>query len=190
MSGPIRRVHEWAVALTAAALLITGCGSTTDGSAVAADNSGPTTSTDPAQTSYVDVRIDVAVGECVRLSGRVEDPHIVDAECGSPESNFTVIGKAHEPDGCVSDADQTYYETLDGTEWGALCLDVDWVIDGCMTLPITGFATRVDCTDPTATDGVRVTEIVRGTDSVGDCTVSDTGIEHPEREFVVCVDEI
>lgn len=190
MSGGTRRIRRWATALPAAAVLITGCGSATEGSAVAADSSGPTASTTSARTSYDGVRIDVTVGDCVRLSGPVEDPYIVGAECGSRESNFTVIGKAPEPDACVSDADQTYYETLDGTEQGALCLDVDWVVDGCMALPVTGFATRIDCTAPTATDGFRVTEIVRGTDSVGDCTASDTGIEHPEREFVVCVDEI
>lgn len=201
MSGLPRRIGTSIAALSAVTLLAAGCGSsTTEGTAIAADNAGPTStsssSTTTTETSIEgtdeggDIDLDVEIGECVQLGGSMEDATIDNATCGSNESNYKVIGKAPTSDQCVADADQSYYETLRGVEQGALCLDIDWVIDGCMDMPSGGDPIRIECNDPSAEDGVRVTEIVQGRGVVDDCTKSDTGFEYTERKFVVCVDDL
>ncbi len=134
-----------------------------------------------------DVKFEVEIGQCVRLGGTTTDAEIDHAACGSKDSNYKVIGKAPTSAQCVSDADSYYYETVNGVEQGALCLDVDWVVGGCMDIsgddPL-----RIGCT-ATTTDGVRVVEILTGTSDVNDCS-SPTGFTHDERKFVVCTESL
>ncbi|MFF0816841.1 hypothetical protein ACFYVR_17055 [Rhodococcus sp. NPDC003318] len=130
-----------------------------------------------------DFRADV--GDCVRLGGTVSAAEIEHAACGSADSNYKVIGKASENAQCPSDSDQVYYETFGSVEQGALCLDIDWVIGGCMSVPDGDEEPlRVDCTDPTASQVERATAIVEGVTGVDEC--DEGGFTHPERRFTVC----
>ncbi len=176
---------------------LSACGSDIDPVAVpesgaaAAPTTTPSssrTTTTTQSSSDADLDIDVEIGECVTLGGTVDDATIDNATCGSMDSNYKVIGKVVSSDECVSDADQTYYETLGGTETGALCLDIDWVVGTCMALdgedPV-----RIDCNDPSS-GGEKVTEILQNTDDVNDCTISAGGFVYSERRFVVCTDSL
>ena len=80
------------------------------------------------------IDFEAEVGDCVRLGGTTDDAEIDHADCGSAQSNYKIISKEASSTDCISDADSYYYETLDGVEQGALCLDVDWVVGGCMDL--------------------------------------------------------
>ncbi|WP_442977621.1 LppU family putative lipoprotein [Rhodococcoides kroppenstedtii] len=109
-----------------------------------------------------------------------------DRHASSPdESNYVVVASSPTSSGCPSDVDQTYYETLDGVEQGALCLDIDFVVGGCMDLggedPV-----RADCSEPMI-DGVRVAEIVQDSVDEFDCD-TDRAYVYDERELVVCFD--
>lgn len=179
--------------LGAAVLLSAGCsaGSEETPPATAAASTVPTTivagqegSDDGGSTD-----IDVAIGDCVTLGGTMTAATIDTAACGSAESNYRVIAKAQQNAQCPSDADQVYYETLNGTEQGALCLDIDWVVDGCMSIP-TGEdePRRVECTDPTATNVERVTAILEDTTDVESC--SEGGFTYTERRFTVCTETV
>ncbi|MGW0177652.1 LppU family putative lipoprotein [Rhodococcus sp. NPDC003322] len=129
------------------------------------------------------------VGDCVQLGGTVDAAEIDKATCGSADSNYKVIGKASKNAQCPSDADQVYYETFGSIEQGALCLDIDWVVGGCMSVPDGDEEPfRVECTDPTASSVERVTEIVEGVTDVERC--SEGGFTHPEREFTVCTETV
>ncbi|WP_442971661.1 LppU family putative lipoprotein, partial [Rhodococcus sp. EPR-279] len=121
-------------------LFAAGCSSSESGNAVAADTT-TSSSTSAAAGTTDDVSgqegidaggstdIDVEIGQCVQLGGTMTAATIENAECGSMESNYKVIAKAEQNEQCPTDVNQTYYETLDGVEQGALCLDVDWVVD-------------------------------------------------------------
>lgn len=188
------------VAGAALALLISaGCSSANSGNAVAADTStasaSSSSSTAPTTTGNVNGQegidgggstdIDVEIGQCVELGGTMTAAEIDNAECGSATSNYKVVAKAEENQQCPTDVNQTYYETLDGVEQGALCLDIDWVIDGCMSLPTgTEEPSRVDCADPSATDVEKVTEIKTGTADPNQCP--EGGFAYDARQFVVC----
>ncbi|MDV7357291.1 hypothetical protein R4282_30275 [Rhodococcus oxybenzonivorans] len=196
MAGLVRRVCTAVVALSATAVLVTGCGSEVTPTAVPESGASATTTESTTvidgqegEDAGGDVDFEVAIGECVKLGGTITDAEIDKAACGSPESNYKVIAKAEQNSQCISDADSYYYETLGGVEQGAICLDVDWVIGGCMDVGGED-PKRIECTDPTAVDGVKVTEIVQGATSVDSCTTSSNGYEYPERKFVVCVDEL
>ncbi len=199
--------------LAAVALLVLGCSSDVSGTAQPASDASvvdatprstaasptsksPTTSRGASPTTTKkpktgdnggDVKFEVEIGQCVKLGGTTNDAKIDHAACGSKDSNYKVIGKAPTSAQCVSDADSYYYETVNGVEQGALCLDVDWVVGGCMDIsgddPL-----RIDCTAKT-TDGVRVVEILTGTSDVNNCS-SPTGFTHDERNFVVCTESL
>lgn len=126
------------------------------------------------------------VGDCVELGGTMSAAEIEHAVCGSADSNYKVVGKASENAQCPSDADQVYYETFGSIEQGALCLDIDWVIGGCMSVPDNGDQEpfRVDCTDPTASQVERATAIIEGVTDVEQC--EEGGFTHTERRFTVC----
>jgi hypothetical protein len=187
-------------ALACAALLLASCSSEVTPRAIPADSSGAiSTSATAGSTAPTvpqegedaggDVDIDVEIGECVELGGTMSDATIDNAVCGSPDSNYKVIGKAPSNDLCISDADQYYYETYIGVEQGALCLDVDWVIDGCMDLSGDD-PKRVDCASP-GSDTVRVVEILPGTTEVNDCSAEATsGFSYDERNFIVCTEDL
>lgn len=177
-------------------MLAAGCSSSDAGTAVAADTTASSSSAAPTTTDNVSGQegidaggstdIDVEIGQCVKLGGTMTAAEIDNAECGSMKSNYKVIAKAEENEQCPTDVNQTYYETLNGVEQGALCLDVDWVIDGCMSVPSTGMdePARVDCADPSATSVEKVTEIKTGTADPNDCP--EGGFAYEARQFVVC----
>lgn len=185
-------------AVVAATALAAGCGGgSVEGSATAADgaaasssSSAPTTVAGQQGTDQGGrVDIDVEIGECVRLGGTSEDATIAEARCGSDESNYRVIAKAATNAQCPSDADQVYYETRRGNERGALCLDVDWVMGGCMSLPDgEDEPQRVDCDDRTAPNVERAIEVLEGVTDVEQCT--EGGFIYDERLFTVCTETV
>ena len=203
-----RRVYTW---LAVGALLLGalgGCGKEVSGTAkpVAggasmvdatssapsshASSSAPTTSkpkSSPKADSGGDTDFQVTIGECVRLGGTNDNATIDHASCGSKESNYRVIGKAHTNAECISDADAYYAETLGGKETGALCLDIDWAVDSCMDLsgddPL-----RIECNAPGA-DSVRVVAIQQNTDTVDNCPTQG-GFVYDQRHFVVCTEDL
>jgi hypothetical protein len=103
-------------------------------SAAPPTGSGGLPTTDPSADSGGSVSVDVEVGACVTLGGTINAATADPAPCGSQESNFKVIAKKATSDECPTDADQTFYETLGGSELGALCLDIDWVEGDCFEL--------------------------------------------------------
>lgn len=133
--------------------------------------------------------VPVGAGDCVTLSGGATTAAAAPAECGSGEANYRVSQTVRQSTECPADTDQVYYETVDGVEQGALCLDIDWVVGGCMTVPLDQPARRVDCADPEATFVSRATRILHGTDSVDACGGSG-GYAYSVRAFVVCVEEM
>ncbi|WP_378734282.1 hypothetical protein [Nocardia brasiliensis] len=123
----------------------------------------------------------VDVGECVELHGTGEHTVFGKTACGSANSTYRIIEKAPPNAHCPSDADHTYHHT--GT---ALCLDIDWIVDGCMQL-VPHQPKRVDCTVRGVPDAVKVVEIKQATTDVNACTSGDRGIVYHQRQFVVCV---
>lgn len=192
-----------AAAVVLTGLAVAGCGGTIEGKAepaidvvpatsgAAPTKSGaPTTSgrakpTTPTTGRGGSTDFQAAIGDCVELGGTTTNAKIAKASCGSRSSNYKVIGKSKNSSGCVADRDATYYETLNGVETGALCLDVDWVIGGCMDVSGDD-PKRIDC-GQSATEAVKIVSIVENADSVDSCpAAADTGFEYPNRHFVVC----
>lgn len=202
-----------AVFAAAAVLALAGCSSTIVGQAHPAtetgtidavdtsaaptpDDAAPTTSSAPTSTptettEQGGLSLDAEIGDCVSLGGSTSDATIDAALCGSGDSNYKVVGRAERSTQCVSDVDNYYAESRNGVELGALCLDIDWVVGGCMDVGTgtTGPA-RIDCTTTTATDGVKVVAIEENADEVAACDAGTSGYVYPERRFVVCVDEL
>ncbi|MDJ0394600.1 hypothetical protein QMK17_14850 [Rhodococcus sp. G-MC3] len=186
------------------ALLLVSCGSDVTPRAIPADDDGVITSSSPSTSSPStskpkstppnqdgdgDVDIDVEIGECVELGGTATDATIDNSTCGSPESNYKVIAKAPTNLDCIADADQTYYELFADIEQGALCLDIDWVVDGCMEMSGEN-PQRADC-DTVGRQTVKVTEFLDGTTDPNDCADPATsGYYHTERNFIVCVEDL
>jgi hypothetical protein len=197
-------------AAVAAGLAVAGCSSTIEGRAQpvmetgtvdavdvtgspgTSEQSPTTTSTAPTTTAPGgDVSFEAEVGDCVTLGGSTTDASIEEASCGSNESNYKVIGKAEQSTQCVSDADNYYAESRNGIEMGALCLDIDWVVGGCMD--VGGGSTgpeRIDCTATSAADGVKVVAIEENVEDVSACGSGSSGYVYSERRFVVCVEEL
>lgn len=206
---------RWTVAFAgmAAAIVVAGCSSTIEGRALPATETGTvdavdvtttpdtgdrtttTTTTTAAPTTETDedgiAGFDAEVGDCVLLGGSTTDADIEEASCGTATSNYRVIGKAARSSDCVGDADNYYAESRNGIETGALCLDIDWVIGGCMDVGSgsTG-PERIDCTETTAVDGVKVVAIEENADDVNACGAGSSGYVYSERRFVVCVEEL
>ncbi|RVW06752.1 hypothetical protein EF834_02325 [Rhodococcus spongiicola] len=136
------------------------------------------------------VDLDVEIGDCVRLGGTMDDATIAEAACGSVESNYKVVAKAKETEQCPSDVDQWYSESILGNELGVLCLDVDWVLGECMSVPESDNdePQRVDCGDQDASDVYRVAEIVEGATGIEPC--SEGGFIYDERRFTVCLETV
>ncbi len=179
-------------------MLVTGCGGATEGVATAADTAATSTSSAAVATtsghegsdSGGRVDIDVEIGDCVQLGGTSDAATIAEAACGSDESNYRVIAKAEKNAQCPSDVDQVYYETKWGNERGALCLDLDWVMGGCMTLPDDKEVepTRVECDDPVASGIERAVETIEGVADIEQC--SEGGFLYDERMFTVCTETV
>ncbi|MDH6676234.1 hypothetical protein M2284_000422 [Rhodococcus sp. LBL1] len=184
--------------VVAATALVAGCGGSVEGTAAAADTAATSSSSSAAPSTVAgqqgsdrggSVDIDVAIGDCVRLGGTSDAATIAEAKCGSDKSNYKVVAKATKNAQCPSDVDQVYYETRWGTERGALCLDVDWVMGGCMTVPDgEDEPQRVACNDPHAPRIERAVEIIEGVTDVEQC--SEGGFVHDERRFTVCTETV
>ncbi|MFE2956426.1 hypothetical protein ACFXHC_08800 [Nocardia tengchongensis] len=189
-----------------AALLLAGCGTTVPGHPQAAPGDvvlptktpgspptkpgkpgSPTTTPRADRGGKTDFH--ASIGDCVKLGGTTDNATIDKAACGSQDSNYKVTGKAPQNAQCGKDSDQVYYETLNGTETGALCLTIDWVVGDCMDVG-NDAAHRIPCTSKTATEGVKVVSIVQHSTSVDDCPDGDQGYVYDERNFVVCVNTL
>ncbi|MFC4123897.1 LppU family putative lipoprotein [Nocardia rhizosphaerae] len=197
---PIGRIAG-AAAFAVTAFFASGCGGTIDGHAQPAIDVVPATSdatttkpttTRPAPTTTSrggTTDFEASIGDCVALGGTVDDATIEKASCGSRASNYKVIGKAPTSSGCVSDRDNFYAETLNGIETGALCLDIDWVVGGCMDVG-GDEPTRIECGEA-ATEPVKVITIDTDSDSVDNCPdAADSGFKYAERRVVVCVQSL
>lgn len=134
----------------------------------------------------------LAVGDCVNLSGSDQRAKMVKEPCGSPTSNFKVFAKAATDADCPRDADSSYYAKRGfGRKSQALCLDIDWVVGGCMDVPDKwdGDPVRVDCNDPRAQNKKRVTQILQQVSTADDC-ITGLGYPYVDRNFTVCVEEL
>ncbi|GAB2999297.1 LppU family putative lipoprotein [Mycobacterium bourgelatii] len=136
---------------------------------------------------------DYKVGECIKLSGSPDTPRADTAACGSPESNFRLVASVDDREHCPADVDSSYsaINAIDGSS-KTLCLDVDWVVGGCMSIdpghvldPV-----RVECNDVSAPNRQRATQILKRPDgpvSVDQCATG-LGYVYAQRGFVVCVE--
>ncbi|WP_370653164.1 hypothetical protein [Mycobacterium sp. 20KCMC460] len=140
---------------------------------------------------------DVKVGDCLKLAGTPDRPQATKATCGSPESNFKVVAlvKGGDRAKCPTDVDSSYstHNALSGSD-STLCLDVDWVIGGCMSVDPhhTVDPVRVDCGDSAAPHRQRATEILTDLDppvGVDQCG-SGLGYTYAQRRFAVCVENV
>ncbi|WP_280497737.1 LppU family putative lipoprotein [Nocardia asiatica] len=186
----------------AAGLALVGCSSTISGTAQPAVDNGtidavvtstpkpssgrPTPSTGKPTTSKPSgsTDFDANVGDCVTLGGTTTNATIEKASCGSRAANYKVVEKKSKSSQCVGDRDNYYAETVNGIETGAYCLDIDWVVGGCMD---TGGEDpkRIDCTER-GIEGVKVVKIQQNADDVNVCA-SGVGFVYEKRRFVVCV---
>ena len=97
------------------------------------------------------------------------------------------VGKAPTKEQCVKDANSYYYETVDGIEQGAFCLDYDWVVGGCMDFAAED-PKHIPCTQRTS-KGVKVVAIQPDKTSVDDCP-TDGGYVYDQRKFAVCTEDL
>lgn len=144
-----------------------------------------------SQTDVADYR----VGDCVKLTGSPDRPAAAAAECGSAESNFRVVASVDDRERCPSDVDSSFsaIDPIDGAG-KTLCLDIDWVVGGCMSIdpghvldPV-----RVDCNDMSVANRQRATQILKDLDgpvSVDQCATG-LGYAYPQRRFAVCVEDL
>jgi hypothetical protein len=134
---------------------------------------------------------DLQVGDCLKVGGPVDRPDAVKAECGSPESNFKVIRTVGSTDQCPADVDSYYSTRSFGGSGTTVCMDVDWVIGGCMSVdPDNGRdPIRVDCADKSASNRQRATQILNKVANPDLCA-SGVGYPYDERQFTVCVDAV
>ncbi|WP_280410592.1 LppU family putative lipoprotein [Nocardia asiatica] len=142
----------------------------------------PTTSAMRGASNKSATSLQVNIGDCVSFSGA---GGIDKTACGSANSVYKVIEKAPANAACPTDADRTYNETLHGAAQAALCLDIDWVVGGCMELTPDN-PKRLDCAAP-APGAVRVIDVKQNTVDVNACGSADSGIVYQQRHFVVCV---
>nr|WP_260765108.1 hypothetical protein [Mycobacterium sp. SMC-4] len=116
--------------------------------------------------------------------------------CGSAESNYTVVavlsGQGSDTPDCPADVDSYYsLQTAFSDQNTTICLDVDWVVGGCMSIdPDNGRDPyRVGCDDTSAPVRQRATAIMQGVASVDQCE-SGLGYAYVERDFTVCVEDL
>ncbi|WP_109549531.1 LppU family putative lipoprotein [Mycobacteroides chelonae] len=134
----------------------------------------------------------LAVGDCVNLSGTDQHAKLVKEPCGSPQSNFKVFAKAATDADCPRDADSSYYAKRGfGRKSQALCLDIDWVVGSCMSVPDKwdGDPVRVDCNDVNAQNKKRVTQVLQEVSTADEC-ITGLGYPYVDRNFTVCVEEL
>lgn len=168
-----------------------GCSSDEKGSATDASSAPPAASSTSAPTSSTgedsgDIsEIDAEVGNCVNLGGTMADAEIAPATCGTTDSHYVVVAKVAEETACPSDVDQTYYEELNGSTTGVLCLDVDWVEGKCFEMGTGSDSTiQVPCTDAA---GEKILAVLTDTVDENDCPDgTETYYTYDERRKVVC----
>ncbi|WP_163798169.1 LppU family putative lipoprotein [Mycolicibacterium sediminis] len=135
---------------------------------------------------------DIRVGDCLKVGGPPDRPEATRVECGSTASNFRVIATTENTDDCPSDAD-SYYSTKSSFsgEGNTICMDVDWVVGGCMSIDPENDADplRVDCTDTSAPHRQRATEILTDVADADQCA-SGVGYPYDQRQFTVCVEDV
>ncbi|MCV6965826.1 hypothetical protein H7J50_18730 [Mycobacterium intermedium] len=134
-------------------------------------------------------------GDCIKLTGSPDTPRADTAACGSPGSNFRVVASVDDREHCPADVDSSYtaINPVDGSS-KTLCLDVDWVVSGCMSIdpgrvldPV-----RVECNDVSVPNRQRATQILTHPDGAVNVDQCATGLgyAYPQRGFVVCVEHI
>ncbi len=138
---------------------------------------------------------DLQVGDCVQLGGTPDRPQASKAACGSPQSNFKVVAAVADRAQCPADVDSSYsrLDAVSGTTT-TVCLDIDWVIGGCMSIDPRHAANplRVDCNDASVPNRQRATQILENLDapvSVDQCA-SGVGYTYNQRRFAVCVEDV
>lgn len=139
---------------------------------------------------------DLRVGDCLALGGTVEQPEALAAPCGSMQSNFRVIATVDSSDQCPTDADSSYtMRSGFAATASTVCLDVDWVVGGCMSMNMSvnpqsdEDPVRADCDDVSVPNRQRATQILTDVASVDQC-VSGLGYAYEERQFTVCVENV
>jgi hypothetical protein len=131
------------------------------------------------------------VGDCLNLAGPPDRPEASKAPCGSPASNFKVVGSVPNRAQCPTDVDSYY--SISGSD-NTVCLDIDWVIGGCMSVDPhhTAAPFRVDCNDTSVPHRQRATQILQDLDPpvrVDQCA-SGLGYSYAARRFAVCVEDV
>ncbi|MBH0778354.1 LppU family putative lipoprotein [Nocardia bovistercoris] len=154
-----------------------------EGEAVAAPEPAPPLAVGMrGNTEKSTAAVRLGAGDCVRL----DSDGIGKTACGAGDSRYKIIDTVAAADRCPSDADRVYDGTLRGSVGAALCLDIDWVVGGCVDL-VPHNPRRVDCAAPATADTVRVLTVRDNTASPDSCKAGDHGIVYRERRFVVCV---
>jgi hypothetical protein len=136
------------------------------------------------------------VGDCLRVGGTAERPQATKVACGSSASNFkvvaTVAGEADRGQ-CPADVDSSY-SMRNVFSNNTACLDIDWVVGGCMSVDPDNNTdpVRVDCSDRSVPHRQRATEILNDLKNPvsADLCASGVGYAYAERRFVVCVEDI
>lgn len=141
---------------------------------------------------------DLKVGDCLQLGGPADRPEAAKAPCGSRMSNFKVVATAQgdaDSGRCPADVDSSYSMRNAFSDAGnTACLDIDWVIGGCMNVDPANNTdpVRVDCNDKTAAHRQRAIQILRNLQdpvSVDQCA-SGVGYAYAQRRFAVCVEDM
>jgi hypothetical protein len=142
--------------------------------------------------------VGLQVGDCLKLGGAPDRPEATRAVCGSRASNFKVVatfkGEAQREQ-CPTDVDFSYSMRKGPRNSGnTACLDVDWVVGGCMSVDPANYGgpVRVDCDDRSVPHRQRATQILKDLRSpVGvDQCASGLGYAYAERRFAVCVEDV
>ena len=132
------------------------------------------------------------VGDCLKVGGIAGRPAARQVPCGSVDSNFKVVATPAGDQKCPGDVDSSYSQRgAFSDSVSTLCLDIDWVVGGCMSVD-PGHTTdpvRVACTDTAAPHRQRATQILRGVAAVDQCA-SGQGYAYPERRYTVCVENM
>ena len=195
MLSDVRKLALFAVAAATLTISAVGCTSDETGTATTASSSAPMSAEDPFETPETTSRtpedsgeiteIDAEVGDCVNLTGTMLDAKIAPATCGTVDSHYTVVAKVADEKSCPSDVDQTYYEELNGSTTGVLCLDIDWVVGKCFEIGTASDSTvQVPCTGST---GERILAVLPNTVDDADCPAeTETYYTYDERKKIVC----
>jgi hypothetical protein len=78
---------------------------------------------------------DMQVGDCLKMGGTPDRPEATEVECGGPESNFKVVANVENSDQCPTDVDSYYsMRSAFSDTSNTVCMDIDWVVGGCMSI--------------------------------------------------------